>query len=327
MVSPLVSIIIPAYNASKYLKEAVDSALAQTYANIEVLVINDGSDDDGATERSASTYGDRIRYFLKPNGGVSSALNYGISQMRGEWLSWLSHDDLYVPEKIERQISLLETFINAADPLLQNGKVIVFSNAGLIDAAGNQLPAQQRSINKETDTAIETILKNLRRNNLMGCTFLVPRKCFNELGGFDESLRALQDFDFWYRLLFAGYEFKYIPEKLVAFRVHREQVTYRIPERIKQEQKEFYIRTVNQLGNHTRLGTFQALFTLGCYLLERGNEPEAARLAFTFAGKKGLLPVYGILSALLRPPLAFYGKIRFILKRIYFRVIIQKKRK
>ena len=78
---PLVSIIIPVYNGANYLAEAIDSALAQTYNNVEVIVVNDGSNDNGATERVALSYGDKIKYFAKENGGVSSALKYGIEKM------------------------------------------------------------------------------------------------------------------------------------------------------------------------------------------------------------------------------------------------------
>ena len=106
--SPLVSIIIPVYNGSNYVKEAIDSALAQTYKNIEIIVVNDGSNDDGATEKIALSFGDKIRYFYKANGGISSALNYGIEKMQGEYFSWLSHDDKYTETKIEKQIALLK---------------------------------------------------------------------------------------------------------------------------------------------------------------------------------------------------------------------------
>ena len=107
--SPLVSIVIPAYNASNYLADAINSALAQTYKNIEIIVINDGSKDNGATRTKAESFGDKIRYFEKPNGGSSSALNYGIKQMKGEWFSWLSHDDFYYPSKIEKEVEFLRT--------------------------------------------------------------------------------------------------------------------------------------------------------------------------------------------------------------------------
>ncbi len=85
--NPLVSIIIPVYNGSNYVKEAIDSALAQTYKNIEVIVVNDGSTDN--TEKIVKSYGDKIRYFYKENGGVASALNLAIENSKGEYISWL----------------------------------------------------------------------------------------------------------------------------------------------------------------------------------------------------------------------------------------------
>ena len=90
--TPMVSIIIPVYNGANYLREAIDSALAQTYSNFEVIVVNDGSNDGGETDRIATSYGEKIRYFRKENGGVASALNMGIKHMKGDYFSWLSHD-------------------------------------------------------------------------------------------------------------------------------------------------------------------------------------------------------------------------------------------
>ena len=98
--NPLVSIIIPVYNGSDFLKEAIESALSQSYKNIEVIVVNDGSSDDGKTEKIALSFNKSIKYFKKENGGVSSALNYGIRKMNGDFFSWLSHDDFYSKEKI-----------------------------------------------------------------------------------------------------------------------------------------------------------------------------------------------------------------------------------
>ena len=108
--NPKVSIIIPVYNGANYMREAIDSALGQTYQNTEIIVVNDGSCDDGATDRIALSYGDKIKYIKKENGGVSSALNLGIQNMTGEYFSWLSHDDVYGPDKIKHQIESLSTF-------------------------------------------------------------------------------------------------------------------------------------------------------------------------------------------------------------------------
>ena len=90
---PMVSIVIPVYNGSNYLSEAIDSALNQTYPNCEVIVVNDGSEDEGKTENIALSYGSKIRYFAKKNGGAATALNLGIAEMKGEYFSWLSHDE------------------------------------------------------------------------------------------------------------------------------------------------------------------------------------------------------------------------------------------
>ena len=101
---PLVSIIVPVYNGANYMREAIDSALAQTYSNIEIIVVNDGSNDGGKTRDIALSYGNKIRYFEKENGGVSTALNLGIKNMGGAYFSWLSHDDVYLPEKVQVEI-------------------------------------------------------------------------------------------------------------------------------------------------------------------------------------------------------------------------------
>ena len=95
---------MPVYNGANYVREAIDSALAQTYDNIEIIVVNDGSSDGGRTEEICLAYGDKIRYFSKPNGGVASALNLAVREMTGEYFSWLSHDDLYYPQKNRKAI-------------------------------------------------------------------------------------------------------------------------------------------------------------------------------------------------------------------------------
>src|SRR5688500_7068290 len=101
---PRVSVVIPVYNGANYLAQAIDSALAQTYPDGEVVVVDDGSTDERATERIARGYGHRIRYIRKENGGVATALNAGIEAMTGDYFSWLSHDDMYLPDKVALQV-------------------------------------------------------------------------------------------------------------------------------------------------------------------------------------------------------------------------------
>ena len=131
MKNPLVSIIIPVYNGSNYLKKAIDSALNQTYSNIEIIVVNDGSTDEGKTEQIAKSYGSKIRYIKKENGGVSSALNEGIREMKGTYFSWLSHDDEYCADKIEKQIESLKK--------VNNPRTVALCGTEFIDEKSNVL--------------------------------------------------------------------------------------------------------------------------------------------------------------------------------------------
>ena len=109
---PLVSVIIPCYKQAEYLPAAVDSALAQTYAPVEVIVVNDGSPDD--TEKVALGYGSRIVYIHRPNGGLSAARNTAIARARGKYLKFLDSDDYLHPEQIEWQMAALAGSDNCA---------------------------------------------------------------------------------------------------------------------------------------------------------------------------------------------------------------------
>ena len=162
--NPLVSIVIPVYNGSNYMREAIDSALAQTYPNIEILVVNDGSIDD--TREIALSYGDRIRYFEKENGGVSTALNLGIRNMRGDYFSWLSHDDVYYPDKIGKQVEALKQ---------QNPSLAVYSNWNLL-----QMPERKKISHSRTKTvdmphiSVQSGLRILMFFGMTGCELLIP---------------------------------------------------------------------------------------------------------------------------------------------------------
>ena len=110
--NPSVTILIPVYNGSNFIKQAIESAINQTYTNIEIIVIDDGSTDKGKTEKAVKSFGKKVKYIKKENGGVASALNRGIKEATGEYISWLSHDDIYLPNKIEKEIEVLN---NLAD--------------------------------------------------------------------------------------------------------------------------------------------------------------------------------------------------------------------
>jgi hypothetical protein len=212
---PKVSIVIPVYNGSNYLREAIDSALAQTYDNFEVIVVNDGSTDNGKTEKICKSYGDKIRYFKKENGGVASALNRGIKEMKGKYFSWLSHDDIYYPDKLEKQVNFLSK--------LDDKKTIIYSNVQYINADGslkNKTQYQDKHDIKCLNTKLYPALKGL----LNGCVLLIHKSILEESGGFNENLKTASDYDLWFKIT-RKYNIKFQKEVLIKYRIHHEQGT------------------------------------------------------------------------------------------------------
>jgi len=215
MNNPKVSIVIPVYNGQDFLGEAIDSALAQTYKNVEILVINDGSDDDGATERVAMSYGDKVRYYHKQNGGVASALNRAIAEMTGDYFSWLSHDDLYTKDKVEKEINALSR-IGREDVVIYSDYSVFTNNPE------DSVPIRLQGVPSEHFRYWITI-----ENRLHGCTLLIPRSAFEKVGGFNESLRTTQDYDLWFRMA-REIPFIHLPEVLVKARSHPNQGSHKM---------------------------------------------------------------------------------------------------
>lgn len=246
---PKVTIIIPVYNGSNFLAEAIDSALAQTYQNCEIIVINDGSKDDNASEKIALSYGDKIRYYAKENGGVSSALNFAFEKMTGEWFSWLSHDDLYYPEKIEKQIDFInELLVN--DPKLDLSKTVIHCATESIDKDGKVIKTPNYSDLQVKENTLDVIIGNVYNYRLSGCSFLLPSACCQDVGGFREDIRTVSDVEYWYRLLFNGYQFYCIKNDiLVKNRSHGKQVGKTKVSLFDQELEDLHISIADKLAS------------------------------------------------------------------------------
>lgn len=227
---PKVSLIIPVYNGENYLKEAIDSALAQTYENVEIIVVDDGSTDN--TEEIALSYGEKIRYLKKANGGVSTALNLAIKEMKGEYFSWLSHDDKYYPEKISTQIDYLK------NNNLFDSNVILYSNYDLMDT-DSKIYATAIKNHQEL---IEKPEYGLLRGAINGLSLLIPKKAFDECGVFDETLRCTQDYELWERMM-QKYKFIHQEEVLVTTRIHASQTGQTSP-RVISEGNQLWINMI-----------------------------------------------------------------------------------
>ena len=207
---PKVSIIIPVFNGSNYLREAIESALAQTWQNTEVIVVNDGSEDEGRTDAVAQSFGGRIRYFSKENGGVSSALNFGIRHMTGEWFAWLSHDDLYSPDRIENDIKVIKSHPNAK---------VTFCNTYHINGKGETIRKNRFSGREISDS------RQIFDLGVNMCSMTIHKTCFDNAGLFDERNRTTQDVIMMLRLSMS-YNFFLNEESVFYSREHPTRDTH-----------------------------------------------------------------------------------------------------
>ena len=234
--NPLVSIIIPVYNGEKYVSEAIDSALSQTYKNVEIIVVNDGSKDN--TEEICKKYGNEIRYFKKENGGVASALNFGIDKMNGEYFSWLSHDDLYLPNKILKEVKLLEK--------LENKETIIGCNVNIVNASKETI--KHNHIPKVAQKNIPGYLSFDQNIGLNGCSLLINKKLFSKYGNFNTDLKVTQDYEMWFRLA-KKVPFNFVEDNLVLSRQHNEQGSKTMIKEIENEVDKLHGNFIKNLTN------------------------------------------------------------------------------
>lgn len=202
---PAVSVVIPAYNASRTIAETLESALAQTLADIEVIVVDDGSSDDTA-EVIRRHEDPRVRLLQRPNGGVASARNAGIELARGDWLAFLDSDDIWLPHKLERQLELM-----SVHPGCQASE----GSAYFVD--DELKPLKLRRCVPVDDP----LLSFLRFQNLPNAasSWVVRRSLIEEIGPFNADLVILEDWEFSLRL--ARYAKPLcIEEPLTLYRVH-----------------------------------------------------------------------------------------------------------
>ena len=212
-----VSIIIPVYNTENYIENCIESVLNQSYGDIEILVVNDGSTD--STGSILEKYRNRIQIFNKKNAGTASALNMGIKNMTGEWFKWLSADDLLKPDAIKKLVLEIKKLGDDA----QN--CIFYSNYDLIDKNGHQIDVfEEPNYNSLEPFERNVILLDHYYGN--GTTSMMHKSIFDECGMFDEILEYKDDYDFWLRccILF-DYKLHLIDDNLAQYRIHESQLT------------------------------------------------------------------------------------------------------
>lgn len=254
---PLVSVVIPVYNGSNYLAKAIDSVLAQTYKLVEIIVVNDGSQDDGKTEAIALSYGNKVRYFYKENGGVSTALNFAIRRMKGEYFAWLSHDDMFLPYKIELQMNAI----------LESGDSMSISYGNFIaEEMKNGKFFHVRENEYFDETKLVKGVYSVFRGTVNGCTVLFHKNHFERVGMFDETLRTTQDYDMWFRI-FRGQHILFSEIPLSLIRVHQEQGSVTISS-YQDERDELFLNCMNKMTKEEILYIWESEYKYYRDLLE-----------------------------------------------------------
>lgn len=231
---PLVSVVIPLYNYGRFITECIRSVLQQTYEPIEVIVVDHGSTDDGPEKVRA--FGDRVRFLscLRDSSAhnTSAPLNMGILAARGEFISWLNADDLFLPEKIERQVDAVImddrvglVYTNYIVEILQgvSPENLKFLHMGLEPDDWDFLAREGRIRGRGTIESYprhEVLYRLLEGNFIIASTTLIRKAVFEEFGLFDECLPQSQDYAMWLRIISSSWKALRLPEELAVFRIH-----------------------------------------------------------------------------------------------------------
>lgn len=206
----LVSAVIPAYNAERWISQTIESVLGQTYPNIEVLVVDDGSTD--GTADIIDSYADQVRTFHKANGGTASARNMGIRESRGEYVAFLDSDDFWRPDKVAQQVQLLQE---------SPSRKWSYTDTEIIDVDPDSVVYR---LSERTSYPEGKILRWLFQGNWVYFTassVMIHQSIFSDVGLFDESpdRRISEDWDFWLQVA-DRYPIAYLDEAVTTVRRH-----------------------------------------------------------------------------------------------------------
>jgi glycosyltransferase involved in cell wall biosynthesis len=206
-----ISVVIPAYNSGPLLAETLRSVLAQTLQPDEVLVIDDGSTD--GTADVAESFGPPVRVFRRANARQGASRNFGVEQATSEWIAFVDHDDLWVPEKLERQMQALSA--NPKADLCYTARAHFDQDRGK--------GRWQLIIPVPPAAGIRKAL--FRNTTFLPSSVVIRRSTFLAAGGFNTSFRIVEDWDLWLRLLNAGVQFAACQEPLMLYRVHSQNLS------------------------------------------------------------------------------------------------------
>lgn len=213
MLMPQVSVLIPTYNYARYVGYAVNSVLEQSYPNVEIIVVDDGSTDN--TRDVLKSYASRIHYIYQENGGTGSALNTGIVAAAGKYICWLSSDDVFYPDKVARQVQLMES-----RPELG----FSYTSFCVIDAQGQWQYDVQSPYYPERKEMVQKLMEGCFIN---GSSVMMSRAALDTVGLFDEAMGMVHDYDLWFRFL-RWHPCGFLDEILLGYRWHGENGSFHV---------------------------------------------------------------------------------------------------
>jgi hypothetical protein len=230
--TPLVSIVLPTYNGARYLKDAIESCLCQTYQNWELIVVDDASSDD--TPRCIAAYAARDRRIQTvrntQNKKLPGSLNTGFSRAHGSFLTWTSDDNCYRPDALREMVDCL-----LADPSVD----IVYASYSLIDERGSLLP-------RSGSAPCAGAWQELPCRNTVGACFLYRQDVHQQLGGYAEDLHLVEDYDFWLRAS-TRFRLAWLNKDLYLYRWHEGSLTSTQPQRIRQAREKCLARNLPRM--------------------------------------------------------------------------------
>lgn len=228
MPEPLVSVVIPTYNYGHFVCEAVESALAQTYPSVEVIVVDDGSTDD--TRERLSVYSNRIRYIHQHNQGLSAARNAGIQAALGKYVALLDSDDQYHPEFVAKLL-----------PLINDRPELALVGSQYMKGGSPEWTQDFTRIREPSLVPLEAIA--LKPTEFCSSSVIIRRSVFGQIGCFDVALRSVEDRDMWIRIA-AQYPVLLVHAPLAFVREHRMSMSHN-PSRMEQFEHEVIRRAFN----------------------------------------------------------------------------------
>jgi len=310
--TPRVSVIIPVYNGERYFARTIESVLAQTYSAKEIVVVDDGSRDSSREVVARYLRHSNIRLIAQENAGVAAARNAGIRAASGEYIAVLDQDDLWLPDKLARQVEYLDEHPEIA---------LVHSNIHFIDEAGERIPDPEWAW--VAPTCGQVLPELVQRNSICTCTVLLRKRALEQAGLFRQALAPADDWDLWLRIA-ARHPIGFVDAVTACYRVHQGNESRNL---LKMQEAE--IRVVETfihehpgaVGDAITRAKLFSLYSEAARLLERSGRHAEARAYWLRAMRVQPVAttpyvalIWGALPTSQRRALAWYGgKVRGLL--------------